>query len=158
MFGKKKICRRLNDILGVKSTSQMQMLSFGGQFNPWWVLNSMSCTTMIYSGDFFYSALSHVSLNRGILTREGKKGEGDTCLLSDACNHGVSLQLKTQYITRRFLCRRIFSCNLGEVMGDQQGLHKVCVCAPKHGRNAAALLRYRVTGGETAVLVLTCHL
>lgn len=75
VFGKKKICRRLNDILGVKSTSQMQMLSFGGQFNPWWVLNSMSCTTMIYSGDFFYSALSHVSLNREILSWEGKKGD-----------------------------------------------------------------------------------
>lgn len=46
----------------------------------------------------------------------------------------------------------------GEVIGDQQGLHKVCVCALKHRRNAAALLRYRVTGGETTVLVLTCHL
>lgn len=42
----------------------------------------------------------------------------------------------------------------GEVTGKHQELDKVCVCALKHGSNAATLLRYRVTG----VLVLTCSL
>lgn len=45
-----------------------------------------------------------------------------------------------------------------EVTGKHQEKHKVCVCALKHGSSAATSLSYRVTGGETAVLVLTCHL
>lgn len=46
----------------------------------------------------------------------------------------------------------------GEGMGEHQELHKVHVRALKHRSNAATLLRHRVTGGETAVLVLTWHL
>lgn len=47
---------------------------------------------MNYSGDFFYSAQSYVSLDKEIITWEGKDGEGDICLLSR--KYGISLQLK----------------------------------------------------------------
>lgn len=46
----------------------------------------------------------------------------------------------------------------GEVTGEHQELHKVPVFALKHRSNATTLPRYRVSGGETAVVELTWHL